>query len=653
MQARFLIIAALTWAALFLCPKTSFSQDFVTNAEVSTSDETLTLAPIELKTTQYDSTSSVLDAPKAAGLTRSQTIDVQAFPALTSLDQVIARHSGIQTTNGGSRLAQQGISMRGSASQDLLLSYGGVILNGLSQSSADLAILPTGLISSLELLPNAGSQSLGLGSLGGAVLIEPTFLTPKLQTSLIWGSHGDYGLLVGHGQTLEATRYELTAFGDKSDGNFSYIDDEDTVLRRSHNAAHRLGGQAQVEQQFSAFHLKIFAFVAHLEREVAGVSEFPNAYRLAKQESLLSLSKVTLDFTPKHIADHGYLDSVLALSHRFARNTYSNPKTFMGGRPYISESFEHRASLHLDTRLFLDHWSESALGIYYDIESVSSSELSPTRDSTAQVLRHILALSLSEQSRFFADRLQVYAGLRLDWPIEQRPLFSGRLSIYGRPLEWLSLHASLAYAARLPSFDEQYLQNEFVRGNAKLLPQHSLLSDLAIHFELATYFSLECVGFFNLHWSLIRFIPISAHLHEAQNLPLSAAGGLELRLVSTPLEGLELSLSYHFTEAFVLEGHLPIPQIARHRLSSRLAYQNDMILVALTLGYSGKLARSFSFQYRPHDGVELGLNVALSIFEHLRLTLDISNLSNDRRREDIVQHPLGGVHAMLGLSYEL
>jgi len=640
--AAALLSAASCGAFFFAAITDACAQDETPNTDqdVLFVDPTLTEDSLEV----HDDASTITD-----DLVSSVVVSAQSSSAATSLADVLRTSSVLHVSDSGGRLQRQTVSLHGSASQDVLVTFHDIPINALSHASADLSLIPARLLESASVRTNAGSERAGSGGLGGVIELNPTHASHDIELAASAGTLEDFAFFGQKPITTANTSTEFAAFADRTSGKFDYIDAQDEIQTRNHNGAWRLGSLLDFAASTDKAQLEAFLFGAYLEREVAGLSEFPDAFKQANESSLLTLVGLKTAFSPVEVGS-STASFALNANHRYARNHYDNPTGFMGGRPVDALYNENRAFLESAVSFDYANQYSTQIALSYEAQSVGTESLIMGNRVEDEHKRHIITLRAEQNMSWFDEQLRLFAGLRIDEIVYSGQAYSPRIALNYHPVSWFDINASVSYANRFPSFDELYINTESIQGDKNLNMQKSVLNELLLSFNFAPWLEMNITGFYNIHWDLIRFIPVSAILYRAQNLSRSTARGVDLNLKSNIYDYVELSFGYTFNDSFVDEGELPIPGIARHHITARAAGFWQNLEVWVQASYTAKIAQKLSGQYAQHDPFRLDAHVGYTLLDMFKFTVDVQNLTNDRKSQDFRQYPLPGTTAMFGLE---
>ena len=553
----------------------------------------------------------------------------------------------VHAATRGNRLQRASLTYRGASAQDVVVRYQGVPINALSDAGADLSLIPVQLVSRARI---AGSGASAVHGADGALvdLYAAQGDTP-LSASLTASSLGDFSLF-GRGQAgSEAVGLDGAVFGDMSPGRFGYVDAQGTRRIREHNGASRVGGQLMGHADLPGARVDGFSLFSRIEREEAGFSEYPSRYRDASEQLWLSLSQVRARFAPV-CAGQSDLAAGVAVSHRSFHDVYDNPTSLIGSVRTHSEYLENQTSVFSEMNFIAGSWSQTVLHAGYALEDVQAAHLVAGQMVDVSRTDHVLTLAVTEKMSFMQDRVEPYMGGRTDWKVGMDPQFSAFAGIRYAPHRDVGVFASVSMTGRYPSFDELYYRTEFLRGKAGLLPQRAVLCEAGMRYDLADVLSLSVAGFYNLYWDLIRFLPVTSYLYEASNLPFSFSRGAEISLDAMLWDHLVLSAAYGFADAHT--GAQLLAGVPAHTLGASVGYRDDVFDVHLDVSYTSEVPRNVLGTSFVPDKFRLDISADMRLFGGLKLSMSIANLLDDRSSEDVLQRPLPGRHAFVGLRYE-
>ena len=602
----------------------------------------IALEPVEIVAADGDADSGTTKT----GTIRIQTINFEEHSATATTDRILGDIRGAKVRNSGGMLQAQTVSLRGAAAQDIGVTYRGVSINALSDAVADFAFFVPELLSTAHVYGTGAVST--LGSVAGLVELTGNDAKAPIQARISGTTLGDFGLFWRGSLQSGGHRFSASAFGDDSPGAFRYIDAQDTPQFRQHNAAARLGGELVYDAHIDGFHLAAFSLYSQIDRQEAGVSEYPDSYRRAHNDQWLSLSRIAAE-SPPIAMGHSYASFALEFAYRSSKKTYENPTMLIGQRPIETRLFEIQPHLAAHAEWDWASISTTKLGVRYDYQRVESFYKSGNASLAQTHERHILSASIAQSLNFVHDSINITALGSIDRVIDAQTIGSASVSIaYRTPFRW-RFGFSGAYAQRMPSFDELYYRTEFIRGNPDLKPQKSAIHELSIAYDAAS-FALKFAGFYNIHRDLIRFVPETPTLTRVKNFTDAIARGVELAATWNIYAGLGLKLDYAWTDA-TTKNKTPLPQVPEHRFSSEIFYKDTHFSCAFIAQYESGVAQNLAANDYADDRIDLSLEASLTLPLGATLSVAVYNLLDDQSRQDVVQRPLPGRYGAIALRF--
>ncbi len=606
--------------------------------------DAIALEPVEIVATDGDTDAGF--GTSKTGTIRIQTINFEDHSSTATTDRILGDIRGAKVRNSGGMLQAQTVSLRGAAAQDIGVTYRGVSINALSDAVADFAFFVPELLSTAHVYGTGAAST--LGSVAGLVELTGNDAKAPIQARISGTTLGDFGLFWRGSLQSGDHRFSASAFGDDSPGAFRYIDAQGTPQFRQHNAAARLGGELVYDAHIDGFHLAAFSLYSQIDRQEAGVSEYPDSYRRAHNDQWLSLSRIAAESNPIAMG-HSYASFALEFAYRSSKKTYENPTMLIGQRPIETRLFEIQPHLAAHAEWDWASISTTKLGVRYDYQRVESFYKSGNASLVQTHERHILSASIAQSLNFIHDSINITALGSIDRVIDAQTIGSASVSIaYRTPFRW-RFGFSGAYAQRMPSFDELYYRTEFIRGNPDLKPQKSAIHELSIAYDAAS-FALKFAGFYNIHRDLIRFVPETPTLTRVKNFTDATARGVELAATWNIYAGLGLKLDYAWTDA-TTKNKTPLPQVPEHRFSSEIFYKDTHFSCAFIAQYESGVAQNLAANDYADDRIDLSLEASLTLPLGATLSVAVYNLLDDQSRQDVVQRPLPGRYGAIALRF--
>ena len=573
---------------------------------------------------------------------------VRATTVLQDTAGILERNPSVHISDNGNRLQRKTMSFRGAASQDIVVQYRNVTLNSLSDAGADLSAIPSALFDS-ALISNA-SDGIASGAAGGIVRLVPVKHDTPLGGSAVVSSMKDFSLFGRGMKSFGSAQAELSIFGDYSPGRFKYIDAEGDCQTREHNAAHRFGGEIALDWETKIGEISAFSLYSDIGRQEAGLSEYPARYRYASEDYILSLSGIHGVFKPVK-AGESTAQITADVSHRFSRDVYENPTAFIGGRRTHSDYRENRLMVHAEAGFLAPKYSETLVEFGYEYQHVASEYLVSGVTVENPHDRHVIEGRVAETLSFWDDRIAVSGMFRLDWAVGADPLYSPGFAFRIRPHHDVELWLNTRMGARYPSFDELWYWTEYLRGNPDLKPQKSAIHEIGVAYHPAKWLDVSVAGFYNVHRDIIRFLAATPYLFVAENIGLVRARGIEVHAKSQFWRGFSVGVDYTYMRATTAEGY-DMPTAPRHRLHAVLGWDDDVWHAAVFVDWQSRISRNMAGTSYMAARLRPGIEATLTIAEKWHLSVSIQNLLNDMRSEDVLQRPLPGRQAWIGISYQ-
>ena len=613
------------------------------DAECAPDDGALVLDPVEVAAPK-ESGGDDFETTKT-GTLRLQTVDFEEYSSTSGVDRILNRIRGVKARNSGGMLQAQTISLRGAAAQDVAVTYRGVSINSLSDAVADMAYFAPEILGKAHVY-GTGSTSLPGGAAGMIELMGSDSSAPII-ARISGTTLADFGLFARGSLQPGDHRVSASFFGDRSPGEFRYVDAQGSPQYRQHNAAARTGGELVYDAFLDEIHIAAFSFLSRIDRQEAGVSEFPDAYRRAYNAQWLALNRLALDTMPIAMGQ-SYASFAIELAQRTSKKSYDNPTMAIGKRSLNTRHFENTTHIAAGGEWDWAGISTTKVDLQYDYQRVETLYKSGNQSLTQTHDRHIFSASVAESLNFLRDSLTINASGKVDRWGDAQWMASASASIrYQTPIH-LTLGFSGAYAQRLPSFDELYYQTEFVRGNPELNPQKSAIHELSIAYDYGDWITLRLSGFYNLHRDLIRFVPETPTLMRARNFADSTARGVDFSVVWNIYSGLGIKLDYAWTDART-KNKRRMPQVPEHSVSGEIFYDYEHFSFAFFAQYESAMAQNVSATDYGDDRVELSIEAALSLPFGATISLAVYNLLDVQTRQDVLQRPLPGRYGAVAL----
>lgn len=504
----------------------------------------------------------------------------------TTLTDWLSTLPALNIQSFGGPLQPARIGVRGAAANQTLVTFAGMRLNSLTTGALDLALIPLSALESITILRGAGAMQHGSGAEGGVIALEPARLPwgvdHDAQAGVSLGSFGTWKLHAHTAHRVEAqTEVAAGIAYTQTTGDFRFVDAQDTEHVRLNNDGEQIAGHLRAALgELGMPRLELVHLTSYTERGAPGPSEFANRFLDARLADLLSLTSLRGELPEMADTALGALSLEGRLSYRHASSTYQNTTALLGNQAVRNEHDEH--SLEQQLTLRAQHLENLTGFAVLDIRYDHLLRRSPD----AEASRWAFGLTLLENASFWDEALQASVGLRAEIDNQGHRALVPRVGLSAHVFSWLRVAGNLGRAYRLPTFDELYLRNEFVRGNPELDPEDATSADLGLFFTPVDTLEIEAVGFAQSYERLILFVP-NAFFFQAQNLSGASVFGLELAARYALLEQhLHLEASYTLTQAqFDAPPRDPLPGRARHAAHVSVSGRYDRVGGRLHLGY--------------------------------------------------------------------
>jgi outer membrane cobalamin receptor len=465
---------------------------------------TIAIAAMSVAATRHARAESNDDAPQVL------VVQGSAAPAFTSTARegerprdapdaasLMEDAPGVHVRRAGAEGGFATVSIRGSASNQVAVSFAGVPLTGAADPSLDLATLPLWPGATLRVHRTFAPATLGGGYLGGVVSIEPIELGRGARTELYdaYGSFGSYRLRATDVRALSAdVRLGTGVSYARWDGDFTYYDPYripagDRMRRNAQGA--QLAGVSQARVELGAWSLVATAMVQGRRDGVPGdfVEPTPSA-RLSRDRELVAIEARRRDDDGRWLA-RVYLRREGRLFRDPARESHVEGTVLDGGAAFgRSQTIGAARALTLDARLEL------------------GAEHATTRSNDEQTRRRARAALAVDATYHPSPRLSAIVAARADLrddvdsrsnaPAQREILPTAHLGAELVLGEALSLAAHAGALARPPSFLELLGDGATYDPSPSLRSEHSLAADVGLRARAAAgsfRFEAELTGF--------------------------------------------------------------------------------------------------------------------------------------------------------------
>jgi outer membrane cobalamin receptor len=169
--------------------------------------------------------------------------------------------------------------------------------------------------------------------------------------------------------------------------------------------------------------------------------------------------------------------------------------------------------------------------------------------------------------------------LRLDYHSQFGWMFSPKIGVSSRLLDHLTLRSSFGDAFRAPStvelYGNMYVGKYKIRGNPDLLAENVRSFDFGFETDFLKGVTLQSNFFYNIMENLITLDigPETINgIVSNGNLDNAWSWGVENEIIWKPVDPLNCSFNYTFTESENLRYKVPLDYIPKHKLNASVSY---------------------------------------------------------------------------------
>ncbi len=414
-----------------------------------------------------------------------------------TLGDVLVETTGVRVLRSGGEGAFEGLAIRGSEPQHTAVLVGDVPISGTDRGPIDLSLLPLEAFERVELYRGAGPAWIDQGQIGGLVrLIPRTGDASRVQGRVGAGSFGGYRG-AAEVSVSEDDHGWLVAVGGRTRGNdYAFLDDratlftpeDDRIVRRRNARSSQVHGFAQADWHVGRHRFDVVALGLHRDRGEPGPGH--------RQAQSARRARTRLFGTLAHTFEGDRLRVQSVLTGGWERDAFEDRLSEIGlGREDTDDRFyglgarvasRYRAMSWLDTTVvgsfrYDRYRPRNAFAVPGDQPSqrlsgrgTAEARIHGTWGAWAFEARPSVSLGISE-ARLVSRSVE---GLRTRSARDRWPNF--RFAIFAAPRRWLSLQASVASGARLPTILELFGNRGTLLANPQLKPERALTWDVGL-----------------------------------------------------------------------------------------------------------------------------------------------------------------------------
>lgn len=583
------------------------------------------------------------------------------------LPEILGDQAGVQIHRRGGLDDFATVSIRGSTSEQVAVYVDGILLNQGLGGAVNLAQVPIDQIERIEIYKGAAPIRFGTSAIGGVVNIV-TKKAGKGRKTRLNASYGSFNTIEG---TLnQSQRFPTTAYGigytyTRSDGDFSFKDDngtpfnsdDDSIQRRENNefARHNLFAKFEwaPKKEDGFWENVLIGASDQFFREDRGI---PGLATLTSDVADLSTTRngVSFELTKRRIANR--LDLSLLPFFQYQKQQFSDPEGDIGLGIQDNDNDTLQYGTAVLGFLPFGRHQRITLNLDYRGEQFLPEDFTQDPSSQPHSVRNTVSLGLEDEIYLLNDRLVLNPSVRTEHIFDQQggspstthhPV-SGKLGIKYQPWGaegWLTLKTNISRSFRIPSFSELFGDSGTFVGNPNLKPETSLNWDIgAILFKRPVRWEISY--YMNNFNDLIQLLQTSQFTIQAQNLSRARIQGVETAVSADLWDHLQVGANYTFQWAKDTSG-LPgldgnfLPGRPIHEASALATLHNRWGRIFGDLTFMDRNYLDTQNVLRVDHRLLMGAGVSVTPVKRVMATFEAKNLLDDRIA-DVVGFPLPG-----------
>lgn len=473
---------------------------------------------------------SAMKYSSSAILTREEIVRIGA----TGFGEVLSGSAGIYVKDYGGFGALKTVSIRGAAARQTLVMLDGMKINSAQNGIADLSVLPTSMLESVEILRGGASAQYGGGAVGGVVnlnsSIVPSSKPIDIEASLkagVWSSYfGNFNIVrrIDNSSLAFAAEY----VDSRGDYPFSRQEFGETVESRRQNADfRRVNALVSGAALFDLWLASAKIFGRNSARGVPGAVLQGAANR---SEARLDETEIMSILSARKEFDFAQLN--IGSKIRFNETRFRDPLEFGGAGGGLDNLYINRDfALKTETKKRIEN-IDFVAALEFEYADLRGDMLDETQNSF--VARRGLAFSASAEraeitlGEFAEASLFAFARYESVSSVGRAfsPMVGTILDIAKAPI---IIKATRSANFRAPSFNEMYYFNY---GASDLKPETSVSTNVGIVFAPSEQISAEIAGFVVDTRDQIVSVPKSPISWSAENLAKTKTYGVEIEVSS-------------------------------------------------------------------------------------------------------------------------
>ncbi|MGJ4788961.1 TonB-dependent receptor [Leptospira koniambonensis] len=637
------------------------------------------------------------------------SIDLDQYNArYTNLPDVLEREAGVRIRRYGGLGSYSTLSLRGTNPNQTRIFIDGVPFNNAQGGEVNLADLPFDNLQSIEVYRSGAPVGFSGSAIGGSVnLVTRTGSgPPKTRVNIGAGSFNTGKGSITHTGTYGGIGTSVFLLGEKSDQNFSFLNNHGTVLvnplddtidRRRNAQYERTSGMIGLSGDIGATKIKFWNDLNYRFHGIPGPAS--NQTQKVHRRYLRNTSSLGTD-------TKGLFDGLLRLETRmftsFTNDDLFDPKSeFSKGTPNSTAYMGQSGFQVTPTFYLLEYYQILKFHAGIERETFERSRSTPQNIDLKYEpgkARTYTTFQVEDEFRFLDGKLILTPGVSWDsykdkfqsdepWYRKQDPFASAiKTTEFSNPkagLLWrfwekenysLEFKSNIARQYRIPSFLELFGEVGTIIANDSLKPERSENGDAGItgKYKKGELKSNITISYFRKRIKdMILFIPNSQFTLRPENVDSARIDGAEISH-KTEYKGWKFLLEYTYQEAIntspapYLNGKY-LPLRPKHEISGTIAYRGKTWELGFEGVYVGAVFKDRTNEYVNYQPARQIWNAYLTLVlytspeeedpnkkgektpKELLLSIDLRNMG-DKRVEDIVGYPLPGRNWFITLS---
>jgi iron complex outermembrane recepter protein len=622
------------------------------------------------------------------------------------LPQVLEREAGLRVRQFGGLGSYSTLSIRGSNPNQSRYYIDGIPFHNSQSGEVNLADLPFDNIEEVEVYRSGVPVGFSGSAIGGIVNLKT--IKPKKDRTRIQVAGGSFqtGRISATHTGLSKDKeigYTLFGIGEKSDQNFSFLNDKGTIFntiddeinRRKNSQFQRAQGMGNMFWNAFQTDFRLLFDLNQREHGITGPGN--NQTEKSKRKYTRLLSALNTD-TKAFYWENLQMESRVFLSG-FRDEIFDPRSEFSAGRPNSKTNSDNKGFQLTPTIFLLEYYQIIKISLGVEWEDFRRDR----RNADHRVLekepirnRRFRNIQIQDEIRFFESKLIVVPAIKWEeyydtWEndfnpsliegyVQKRSRFTNpRIGLlwkaYEKSKHRFHLQANGSREVRIPAFLELFGERGQIIGNPNLKPERGKNLDFGFVYKgkyhdfvinsSASIFQKEIQD-------MILFIPNSQFSLRADNVDSARIDGLE---ISNALTWKEWKLVNNYTYSRAINTSLNpslkgkyLPLRPLHEFFSSLSYQYGNWNIGIDYTFIGAVFRDRTneyINYLPQRDIygtfltyalwtketqPLNENKKGTIQEQLKFHFEMKNIG-DKQFADFVGYPLPGRMWYAGLSY--